>query len=86
MYLMARLSLLLLHILQITMHSSHDDGHSMYTVDMATGATTVVEMPTDITFDDAPFVPGGYGSNSTANNDYGKRDITRRFVPTNGYK
>ena len=70
------------------MHSAHDDGHSMFTVDMATGATSVVEMPTDITFDDGAFVPGGYSPNTTANNDYGygKRDITRRFVPTNGYK
>ena len=67
------------------MHSSHDDGHSMFTVDMATGATTVIEMPTDITFDDAPFIPGGYGSNTTASRQ-GKREITRRFVPTNGYK
>ena len=71
------------------MHSPHDDEHSMFIVNLETGKTEVVDMPDDIIFDKPMDVPGSGFNESTVEqlgNDYGKRDIERRFVPSNGYE
>lgn len=68
---------------KVTMHSPHDDGHSMYIVNLETGATEVVGIPDDIIFDHPLEVPGGYNASSAG---YHKRDIDRRSIPANGYK
>ena len=41
--------------LKITMHSPHDDNHSMYIVNLESGATEIVEIPDDVIFD-KPYV------------------------------
>ena len=66
------------------MHSPHDDDHSMYIVNLDTGATEVVSIPDDVIFDHPLEVPGGY--NASAGVGFHKRNIERRFVPSNGYK
>jgi len=68
--------------LEVTMHSSHDDGHSMFRVDMITGETTAVDMPDGIIFDSAPIAPDEI-NNGTMNMP--EREITTRFVPSTGY-
>ena len=68
------------------MHSSHDDGHSMYTVDTTTGATSVVGMPDDIDFDAAPPVPPEHGGMNISDDSLNEREIEARFVPAKGYK
>ena len=67
------------------MHSPHDDDHSMFIVNLESGATEIVEMPEDVIFDKPMDVPGGFNATMAAN-DYGRRDIERRSIPTNGYK
>jgi len=71
------------HQLEVTMHSPHDDDHSMYIVNLDTGATEVVSIPDDVIFDHPLEVPGGY--NASAGVGFHKRNIERRFVPSNGY-
>lgn len=70
------------HQLEVTMHSPHDDDHSMYIVNLESGATEVVGIPDDIIFDHPLEVPGGYNASSAS---YHKRDIDRRSIPANGY-
>lgn len=44
--------------MEITLHSPHDDGHSMFNVDLESGLTSVVSMPDDITFEhENPIAP-----------------------------
>jgi len=75
--------------MEITLHSSHDAEHSMFRVDLESGTTSVIEMPTDIVFDDSPLTPNGF--NNSAEIDHYQETITtrklssRRFVPSKGY-
>ena len=74
------------------MHSPHDDSHSMYIVNLESGATEVVDMPTDIIFDKPMEVPGSdYNETYEVNGAgypsiIGRRNIQRRFVPAKGYE
>lgn len=68
--------------LEVTMHSPHDDGHSMFRVDMMTGETTAVDMPDDIIFDSSPIAPDEINNGTMT---MPERDITSRFVPATGY-
>ena len=58
----------------------------MYTVDTATGATSVVDMPDDIDLDTAPPVPPEHGGMNISDDSLNKREIETRFVPPKGYK
>ena len=58
----------------------------MYTVDTATGATSVVDMPDDIDFDTAPPVPPEHGGMNISDDSLNEREIEARFVPAKGYK
>jgi len=71
------------HQLEITMHSPHDDNHSMYIVNLESGATEIVEIPDDVIFDKPMDVPGGF--NASKMDDDIRRNIERRSIPTNGY-
>jgi len=73
------------HQLEITMHSPHDDSHSMYIVNLESGATEVVDMPTDIIFDKPMEVPGSDYNETYEVSGRRGRNIERRFVPAKGY-
>ena len=66
------------------MHSPHDDNHSMFIVNLESGATEIVEIPDDVIFDKPMDVPGGF--NASKMDDDIRRNIERRSIPTNGYK
>ena len=68
------------------MHSPHDDTHSMYIVNLESGATEVVDMPTDIIFDKPMEVPGSDYNETYEVSGRDDRNIQRRFVPAKGYE
>ena len=71
------------------MHSVHDDTHSMYTADLEKNTTEIIEMPDGIILDESPVLAPDEINNQTLDLDYAslmKRDISRRFVPSTGFK
>lgn len=70
--------------MEITLHSPHDDEHSMFRVDLESGLTSVINMPTGIIFDDGPIAPDEI-NNATETGHAEERQLTGRSIPSKGY-
>ena len=57
----------------------------MFKVDLESGETSVVTMPTDIVFDDGLVAPDEI-NNATGTGDREIRNLGKRFIPAKGYK
>ena len=59
----------------------------MFRVDLESGSTSVIDMPTDIEFDDGPIAPDEI-NNATETDDHDLRTLSTRSVniPAKGYK
>ena len=71
------------------MHSIHDNTHSMYTANLDTNTTELIEMPDGVLLDESPVAPDDI-NNQTLDMEYAteimKREISARFVPSTGWK
>ena len=75
-------------MLQIVMHSLHDQTHATYEADLENNVTKLIVFPDGIVLDNAPIAPDEI-NNQTQNMKFTsllKRELSSRFVPATGYR
>ena len=58
----------------------------MFRVDLETGSTSVIEMPTDIVFDDGMIAPDQINNATETDDRFLRKLTTRQSIPSKGYK